>query len=492
MNRPLACLLPLVILLPSCGRPHPLAEWSPDEFAPATPDRSWSTTWWPSGTSDPAAIPAMPPPVVQLDDLDGPLGLASTLDLALEINPETREAWANARAAAAQYGVSRGDWYPNISAWATASYDRELEPFGGPNNIRKDDSFIAGPGASITWTLLDFGRREANDEMTARALLASNFRFNREIQNVAYSVQAAYFELEASQGLLEAAELDYSLASTVLRSLEERVLLGLATLPELLSAKQAEALAGYEIQVARTAIHDARTDLMIAMGLTPGAQVEFTIDSDRPLPMELALGVERLTTIAMAARPDLAAAAADVQAAEAAVKASEATLNPQIDFLGSVGYLFRDYKLNPYIDSIPPDSGNEWNAVWTAGVYGNWLVFDGGIRENEIRMARAELTSARERLRQAQLDAAGEVWDSYFDFESASRRLEWSRAVEDTAQESMDAMQLAFDNGLRTLPDLLAAQQAVASARSNRIRSRADVLIAAASMVHATGDIQIN
>ena len=434
----------------------------------------------------------MPLPVAQLDDVDGPLGLASTLDLALEINPDTRVAWAKARAAAAQYGVSRGAWYPNISAWATASYERELEPFGGPNNIRRDDSFIAGPGASVTWTLLDFGRRVASDEMTARALLASNFRFNREIQNVAYSVQSAYFQLEAAEGLLDAAELDFSLASTVLRSLEERVLLGLATLPELLSAKQAEALAGYEVQVAHTAIHDARTELTIAMGLPPGTRLEFTMDSDRPLPMELALGVDRLTTIAMAARPDLAAAAADVQAAEAAVKGREATLNPQIDFLGSVGYLFQDYKLNPYVNSIPPNSGNEWNAVWTAGVYGNWLVFDGGVRQNEIRKARAGLTAARENLRKAQLDAAGEVWDSYFDYESATRRLEWSIAVEDTAIENMSAIQMAFDSGLQTLPDLLAAQQAVASARSNRIRSRADVLIAAASMVHATGDIQIN
>lgn len=492
MNRSLGCLLPLLFFLPSCGRPQPLAEWSPDEFAPASADRTWSTTWWPTGTSDSPAIPATPLPVAQLDHLDGPLGLASTLDLALEINPDTRVAWANARAAAAQYGVSRGAWYPNIAAWATASYERELEPFGGPNNIRRDDSFIMGPGATMTWTLLDFGRRKASDEMTARALLAANFRFNRKIQDVAYSVQSGYFQLEAAEGLLHAAELNFSLASTVLRSLEERVLLGLATLPELLTVKQAEALAGYEVQVAHTAIHDARTELMIAMGLPPGTKLEFAMDSDRSLPMELALGVKRLTTIAMAARPDLAAVAADVQAAEAAVKASEATLNPQIDFVGSVGYMYRDYELNPYVNSIPPNSGNEWNAVWTTGVSAAWLLFDGEIRQNEIRKARAGLTAARENLRKAQLDAAGEVWDSYFDYESATRRLEWSIAVEDTAMESMGAIQLAFDTGLQTLPDLLTAQQAVASARCNRIRSRADVLIAAASIVHATGDMQIN
>ena len=344
----------------------------------------------------------------------------------------------------------------------------------------------------MTWTLLDFGRREAGDEMTARALLAANFRFNREIQDVAYEVQSGYFQLEAAEGLLDAAELDYALASTVLRSLEERVLLGLATMPEMLSAKQAEALAGYEIQVARTAIHDARTDLMVAMGIPPGTDIEFALDSDRSLPQELALGVKRLTTMAMTVRPDLAAVASDVQAAEAAVKAAEATLNPQVDFVGSVGYQYTDYKLNPFINFSPPDSGSEWNAVWSVGVTGSWLLFDGEIRHNEIRKARANLSAAREIMRKAQLDAAGEVWDSYFDYEAATRRLHWSLAVEKTALETMEAIQLAFDTGLQTLPDLLAAQQSVAAARSNRIRSRADVLIAAASIVHATGDLKIN
>jgi outer membrane protein TolC len=95
-------------------------------------------------------------------------------------------------------------------------------------------------------------------------------------------------------------------------------------------------------------------------------------------------------------------------------------------------------------------------------------------------------------MRKAQLDAAGEVWDSYFDYEAATRRHEWSLAVEETAVENLEAIQMAFDTGLQTFPDLLAAQQSLAAARSNRIRSRSDVLIAAASIVHATGDLQIN
>jgi len=40
------------------------------------------------------------------------------------------------------------------------------------------------------------------------------------------------------------------------------------------------------------------------------------------------------------------------------------------------------------------------------------------------------------------------------------------------------------------MPDVLAAQQLLASARSTRISSRVDVLSASADLVYATGDLQ--
>ena len=484
-------ILAVLTFMPACGRSHPLAEWEPDEFAPGTPERTWSANWWPEGGGETPTMQAAPPVMLEDDILKSPLNLSSSLDVALTANPETRVAWANARAAAAEYGISRGDWYPEISVWANGSFNRSPEPFGGPNNVIMDESFIAGPGASLTYTLLDFGRREAMDDMTARALLAANLRFNREIQDVAYKVQSEFFALEAAHGLMDAAEMDLRLASTVLQSLEERLFLGLATMPEVLEARQAEALAGYEVQVAKTAIHDSRTNLLVSMGIPPSNTVVFDLNPYAELPDELAVSVDQLTNIAMAARPDLAAKAADVQAAKASVKAAEADLNPQNDLFGMVSYQYIDYNLSPFVGFPAPNSGSNWDTIWSAGVEGSWLIFDGEIRHNRIRKARAELMAAKETMRRAQLNAAGEVWDAYFDYDVASQRHEWSLAVEATSLESLDAVQMAFDTGLQTLPDLLSAQQMVASARSMRIQSRADVLTAAAAIVHATGDLKV-
>jgi len=485
----IALTLTPMLVLSACGRPHPLAEWDPDAFAPPSPSESWSTSWWPDGFNEPAPMTAATLRPLDVELPTRSLPVAAAVDLALRVNPDTRGAWADARAAAAEYGISRGAWYPTLTLWAEAMYEQSLFPLGGPVNIQRVDQFEAGPSATLTWTLLDFGRREAADDEALRLLTRANLRFNRSIQDLVFDVQRGFFALEAAQGLREAADQDFMLASTVVRATEEKLMLGLATMPELLTARQASAAAGYAVQVADTAIHDAQTDLLVAIGLPPGTDLAFDTDASTPVPAAIAPSVEQLAALAMAVRPDLAAAAADVQAAEAAVAAAEATLNPTVDFAAGVGYDYLDYSLTPF--GSPPGRGNGWNATWNVGLIGSWMLFDGEIRHNEIRLAKAERAEAVEALRRAQLDASGEVWDAYFDYQAASKRFDWARSLEESSIEQLEASQAAYDFGLGTLPDLLAAQRTTAQARAVRIQGRADVLIAAAAMAHATGDVQI-
>lgn len=477
----------LLGLLAGCSRPHPLAEWEPDQFAPATAAETWSTDWWPA-TASPA--PRRAPERVEIP-IGNTLSLAASVDLALQVNPETRVAWADARAAAAEYGISRGSWYPTLTAWAEAVYERELFPLGGTENLQRVDMFTGGPGATLTWTLLDFGRREASDDEMARALLASNLQFNRSLQDMVFAVQQHYFALEAADGMLGAAQLAFTLSDSILQQVKEQLVLGLATAPDVLAARQSQAMAGYEVAVARTNIHNARTDLLVTMGLPPDTEVTFDFSVDTALPSDIGLGVEQLASLAMASRPDLAAAAAEVQAADARIRAAEATLNPQVDLFATAGYLYSNYTLNPY-SGTPPNDGDGWIPIWNVGLTGSWMLFDGEIRHNEIRLAKAEHQAAEAALRRTRLNVAGEVWDAYFDYEAAVERLAWAERLGSSARENLDAMRAAFDHGLRTLPDLQAAQQQAAAARAIRINSRADVLTAAAAMVHASGDLRIS
>ncbi|MGH8570002.1 MAG: hypothetical protein ACREXU_18850, partial [Gammaproteobacteria bacterium] len=50
--------------------------------------------------------------------ISGPLSLAQITDLALMNNPETREAWAVARAEAAELGIARALYWPQLNGLA--------------------------------------------------------------------------------------------------------------------------------------------------------------------------------------------------------------------------------------------------------------------------------------------------------------------------------------------------------------------------------------
>ena len=488
-----------LLLLGACSRPHPLAEWDPDAYAPGTPTASWSADWWPTARTQAesrqaaearAMDPALPPTIVRdLGPLPERADLAEAVDIALLRNPETRIAWGQARVKAAEYAMSRSDWYPTIAAIFDASYEQSLVAFGGSVNIQEDVLAHLGVGLELTWTLLDFGRREAEDDEFSNALLASNLMFNRSLQDVIHSVQVRYFALESADGMVNASRQDFLLAESVLASLEQKYVVGLATLPELLIARQSRELAGYELESAQAARHEARSDRLIAMGLMPGAPIEFALDSEAPLPDALMVDVERLIELAMAARPDLAAAMAKLKQAEAAVASAEAQLAPQVDVVGNVNYNWLDYWLTPAFEE--PSDGHGDNPTWMVGIVGSWVLFDGEERTNRIRAARAEQMVAIEALQQARLEVAGEVWDAYFQWEAAAKQFQWAESRLTSSAATLDATMASYQVGLRTMPQLLAARRGMADAREAYITSRARVLSASANLVHATGDLRV-
>src|SRR6202045_2266780 len=86
--------------------------------APATPDRPWEGT----PKMQPGVPPRHSPPFVP-----DPLKiytLPELVDVAEQNNPETRVAWENAKARAADLGVSKATLYPTLAALALADTNR--------------------------------------------------------------------------------------------------------------------------------------------------------------------------------------------------------------------------------------------------------------------------------------------------------------------------------------------------------------------------------
>lgn len=120
-------------------------------------------------------------------DFTRPLSLADAVDVALCNNPQTRQAWASARAQAAQVGVAQAAYLPSVSASASASRIRNEATRGGAPYSQQS------LGADLSYVLFDFGARAASLENARQLFAAAAATRDATVQSVFLAAVQAYF-----------------------------------------------------------------------------------------------------------------------------------------------------------------------------------------------------------------------------------------------------------------------------------------------------------
>jgi outer membrane protein len=422
-------------------------------------------------------IPVTPDPEKTYD-------LISLIDLAQEANPQTRIAWEQARAQAAQLGIADSDWYPTLAFLASGGYSRDEypTPSGGLSTYGPDVT----PELSLQWTLLDFGRRQAKIDAAVQTLLQSNFQFNRTHQQVAYTVEQSYYAYDASCATVEAMLAALKSAQAVEEAAQARLDAGLATQPDLLLARQDRVRAEFDLRSAQRTVSDTQSALAEAVGIAPTMQLKIAPMSALPLPEELTNSVEHTMDSALANRPDLAAQLAMLRAREADVSKAKAAYFPQIGLDGSVGQTYSHFDAYTGGNTTGPFDYND--TIYGINLTLSWDIFDGFLRRNKLREAEAQRGQAAAELSALQLKAMREVWKSYVDVKTALVQYEAAQALLTASQDAYDANTTKYQNGLGTLIDLLAAERELARARTTIVESRAELLDSAAALAFTVGD----
>ena len=219
------------------------------------------------------------------------------VSLGLERNPATRASWQRAQAAAAQYGRTRSEWYPVLGLNADFYYGEALYP--GPGFPLQANEWTIIPSLALDYILLDFGRREADDDRARQTLWAANLQFNRQVQQTIYDVQRTYFRHDEAIGLHEAAMQNLILAQTVVEAVEDRLLMGLSTMPELLLARQELARARFDVEATVADVYTSKADILEVLGYPATVPLEIVRLDDVPVPEALAYRVRDVIDTAL-------------------------------------------------------------------------------------------------------------------------------------------------------------------------------------------------
>ena len=339
---------------------------------PSAPDHPWDT----SLAKQQLKVPPRPASTAVLDPAKV-YSLSELVNVAEENNPDTRVAWENAKARAADLGIAKSTLYPTLAAEVLASTTREGIFFG--NSFQRQTVETFSPVLALDYIIFDFGRRSQEISVSRNALLAANFQFNDTHRRVIFGVMQAYYHLLDTKGLQDAAEANLKNAQTVDQAAEARLQLGLATLPDVLEARSAAAQADYNLQAAIGATEIAHGDLATALGISP--TVKFQVESIQTIKMPDNIGDSVETSIdkALAQRPDLLQRVADLRATFAEVKGTQRDFFPTLSVDGNAG-MARAYGQQGMMPGVYSPTINPWDAQLTL----SWTLFDGLAREKRL------------------------------------------------------------------------------------------------------------
>jgi outer membrane protein len=469
----------------------PLTAFASDtlQLAPSTPDRPWIIQ--PSVLSDQPRTVDTDQGTARRDSIpierDHAYDLAELIDLAQRSNPETREAWEQARQAALAVGLVESSYSPQISIEAIGGFQRTPLPIPTtliPQGYFTSDTREIVPMVALKWLLFDFGRR-AGQEQTARAnSFVANVAFTGAHQKLIFAVSRAYFTLGAARGRVSAARLALKSAEIVQHATESRRERGLVTVVALAQAQRQTAQARLALAKVAGRERTAYADLIASIGIAADSRIEVADNSGQPLPAEPAREVDSMVRDALANRPDVIAAFSRIEAAEGALKTERAAWSPTISVTGQVYQNIGALSTNdsPYSNINKP--GASIFLVFSMPLY------DGGARTARASIAQSHLAAARDKLEQVRDAAAQQVVSAYNDLKTGLSAYSAALVLQGAAQTAYDAALESYLHGVGTYTDLASEQSSLAQADAEKEDAHASVFTAAAALAFATGAIQ--
>ena len=398
----------------------------------------------------------------QLGDLTGPIDLLEAVERALCNNPQTRQAWANVKAQAAQVGISQAAYLPVVNA--------TLGVTKGDKSVAVTDiaqlSYRVRPttrsnALNLSWTLFDFGKRRANLDSARHLLAAANATQDVTLQNVFAATAQAYYDSVSAQGALEASEEAERFAKQSLMASDAKYKAGAGSLADKLQAQTTYGQSTLSRVKADGAARNAYGALAIAMGLN--ANTTFALDTNSAtLPdTDFVQSVDTLIDDAKQNHPSMIAAQTQLKAAQANVVEAKAEGQPTLSLTAGIDS-------NDQLGQSPADTYTRNKSI---GIQVNIPLFEGFSRAYRIQSARAQVESKTADLANAEQQVSLNVWKSYQALRTETENLKATGDLLQSATQSFDVARGRYKAGVGNILELLNAQSALANAQQQRIQA---------------------
>lgn len=394
--------------------------------------------------------------------LPSSLTLEDMIERVLCHDPQTRQAWAIAKAQAALVGETQAAYLPRLNASSSISGSRnsttyqQQDGYASSSHRRQFDNRL-----DLSWVLFDFGRRASAVRNARQLLIAANANQNRQLQETFVLAAELYYDALAAQRNAVAASEVTALAAENLKAASAKFAAGAAARSDRLQAQTAYSQANLTEVRAKGALRTSTGMIALRMGLSPNAAVQLTGNLEQRPDSHFIKSIDELLEQARRDHPSLIAAKAKLEAADALVEESLAAGRPTLSLVANMGevHIHQSAQLN----------GDHHARDNSLGLQLTIPLFEGFQRNYQIRGARAQRESGHEELSNIEQQVSLELWIHYQALTIETRALEKTAEWLGQAQESLQVEQSRYRFGVGSMIELLNAMTAYATAEQQHI-----------------------
>ncbi len=400
-------------------------------------------------------------------------------------NPPSNETWRET------YGMGLGGELPltglayNLSS--TLNRSSSKTSFGNPPTFLDSPfDYSSSVGINLTQPLLknfwiDSPRLQI--ALNKKNLKTSEQVFRRQVMNTVSDVQFAYYDLVAAIEAVKVQEKSLQLASQLLAENKKRVDVGQM-------AKLDEEQAKSEVAAREADLISAQNQVSIQENqLKKLLSEDFTQWRDLVL-----LPTENLSEVpeafsrldswqkGLSMRPDLLQSKVELEKQDIVLKYTKNQLYPQLDLVGSYGYLGRDQHLVPSLGDI----GDRRNPNFSYGVTLTVPLGNRSARNNH-RSNKAQKEQMLLQHKRLEQDIMVQIDDAIKQAQTSHRRIEATKQARTFAETALDAEKKKLASGKSTNFQVLQSQRDLTQRLSEELRALTDYNKALARLALSEG-----
>lgn len=195
----------------------------------------------------------------------------------------------------------------------------------------------------------------------------------------------------------------------------------------------------------------------------------------KPVPSDM----QSWTELAQSQNLNILQARLQKRYSEDAKRVEQAALYPQVEAVGTYGYL----KQSP---ATIMSSNGDFDQI---GVEVNWNVFSGGRTQKSIRQAGVNVQKSEAQLDAAIRKANTDVKQSFMQVETDQAKLNARKAAMDSSEIVSQASRAQYKEGLKTMVDVLLAQRNAFSAKTDYLNAKYDYLLHVLQLQASVGQL---